>query len=182
MPIDRHSFRSRIPLSSPIDEEMAVWLLDHGADLNRTCDLDLTPMSFAMADAPLAMIGTLFSRGGNIRNGQLIHHAVLREGPDASELVRKLVEEHKAPFGEVKYEKDSESFFKRSGFGLGTALHRAAEFNKREIVEYLLSKGADPLKLDTRGKTPRFWADKRGYQGVADLLKAAEDQQQGLNN
>jgi hypothetical protein len=182
MPIYLRSPRSRIALSQPADREMAIWLLDHGADLNHACDLDLTPMSYAMTDAPLSMVDMLFLRGGNIRYGQLLHHAVLREGPDALELVRKLIEEHGAPFDEVKYKDKPDSFSKRCMFGLGTALHRAAEFNKRDIVEYLLWKGADPLKLDTKGRTPRFWAEERGHKEVADILESAEEQQQGLNN
>lgn len=152
---------------------MALWLLDHGADLNRGCDLDLTPMSMAIHDAPLPMIDMLFKRGADIRRGQLLHHAVLRKKAGDLQLVRKLVEAG-APIDEVKYENDPTSYQKRYVFGLGTPLHRAAECNKHDIVEYLLLKGADPLRLDTKGFTPRYWAEQRGHQEITAMLAAAE--------
>jgi ankyrin repeat protein len=163
---------SRIALSCPHNEKMVDWLIEHGADPNAACDLDLTPMSYAMTDAPLAMIDELFSKGANVHRGQLLHHAVLRKN-NALELVQKLVTAG-APINEVKYEKDPKSYNKRVVFGLGTPLHRAAEFNKTDIVEYLLSMGADPLKLDSEKCTPRFWATKWGHTQVATMLEAAE--------
>jgi ankyrin repeat protein len=63
----------------------------------------------------------------------------------------------------------------RKPFGLGTSLHRAAEFGKLDIVNYLLEKGANPLKLDSKARTPRFWAEQRGRTDVARILEDAEN-------
>jgi hypothetical protein len=85
--------------------------------------------------------------------------------------------EEGAPINEVKYEKEPVVYWEREPFGLGTPLHRAAELGKPDIVKYLLEQGADPLKLDSRGKTPRFWAEKNNHSQVASILNEAEDRQ-----
>lgn len=155
---------------------MVEWLLAHGADPNSRCDWDLTPMSQAMLAAPLDLINYLFSQGANQHCGQLLHWAVIRDNVDALQLVRRIVELG-VPINEIKYENDPEGWSARKWFGLGTPLHRAAEFGKVDIVKYLLEAGADPLKLDTKGKTPRYWAETCNFTEVALILKAAEERQ-----
>lgn len=152
---------------------MVEWFLNHGADPNARCVWDFTPTSQAVYEAPLELIDYLFSRGADARCGQLLQHAVHRGKPDALDVVRRLVERG-APINEVKYEKEPKVYWERKPFGLGTPLHRAAELGKGDIVEYLLEQGADPLKLDSRGKTPRFWAQKNNYIGIARILLEAE--------
>ena len=152
---------------------MVLWLLDHGADPNSRCEWDLTPTSYAMLKAPLETIDKLFKRGADACRGQLLHYAVLREQPDALAVVRRVVEEG-APIDEVKYEKDPKTYSERKPFGLGTPLHRAAEFGKLDIVRYLMEKGADPLKLDSKGRSPRFWAEQKSHTEVARVLEDAE--------
>ncbi|RYN65001.1 hypothetical protein AA0119_g11500 [Alternaria tenuissima] len=164
-------------LSIPIcrsDREMVEWLLAHGADPNSRCDWDLTPMSQAMLAAPLDLIDYLFSQGADQRCGQLLHWAVIREKDDALQVVRRVVELG-VSVNEIKYENDPKGWWAREPFGLGTPLHRAAEFGKVDIVKYLLKVGADPLKLDTKGKTPRYWAETYNFTEVALVLKEAEE-------
>jgi len=124
--------------------------------------------------APLETIEYLFSKGADVQYGQLLHHAILREKDDALEVVRRLIERG-AGVNEIKYETDQAAYREREPFGLGTALHRAAEFGKKEIVIYLLAHGADSLKYDSRGKTPRYWAENSGHEEVAQLLKTNEE-------
>jgi len=152
---------------------MVTWLLDHGADPNSRCEWDLTPMSYAVLEAPLDTINTLFERGADPCCGQILHYTVLKDKPDALEVVRLVVEKG-APINEVKYENDPKTYSEREWFGLGTPLHRASEFGKTDIVRYLLEKGADPLKLDSKERTPRFWAEQKGHTDVAHILEDAE--------
>jgi ankyrin repeat protein len=166
---------SSIPLCTN-DEEMVKWLIDRGADPNSRCDWDFTPTSNAMYHTSLQTIDYLFQSGADPLYGQLLHHAVLRDKPDALEVVRRIVEKG-APINEVKYENDPKSYYDRVPFGLGTPLHRAAEFGKGPIVVYLLKMGADPMKLDSRGRTPRFWAEKNGFTEVVRALEEAENLQ-----
>lgn len=93
-------------------------------------------------------------------------------------MVRRLVELG-APINEIKYEKEANVYWEREPFGLGTPLHRAAEFGKADVVEYLLEHGADPLKLDSKGKTPRFWAEEKKHAEAARILGEAEDRRSG---
>ncbi|KAF2741709.1 ankyrin [Sporormia fimetaria CBS 119925] len=181
--INKPMGRGRPPmLSIPLcnaDMEMVVWFLNHGANPNCRCDWDLTPMSEAMYDAPLDLIKYLFSRGADARYGQLLHHAIHRK-EDTLQVVQWLVE-NGAPIDELKYETDPIGYWWREPFGLGTPLHRAAELGKKDIVTYLLCHGANCLKEDSRGKTPRFWAEKEGHTDVALILKEAEDRSSALN-
>jgi ankyrin repeat protein len=157
------------------DEEMIRWLLDHGADPNSRCNWDFTPASLAMYTASIDTIDYLFQRGADTLYGELLQWAVIRNEPNALDVVRQVVEKG-APIDEIKYANDLKSYNQRKPFGLGTPLHRAAEDGKVDIVKYLLEMGADPLKLDSKGRTPRFWAEKNG--GAADvvlILKEAEN-------
>ncbi|KAF2760486.1 ankyrin, partial [Pseudovirgaria hyperparasitica] len=163
------------------DHDMVEWFLDHHADPNRRCAWDMTPTSQAMYTASLETIEYLFSRGADVRQGQLLHHAVLRAKPGALELVRRLVD-CGAPVNKIKYEDDLTTYRERVPFGLGTPLHRAAEFGKTEIVMLLLEKGADPLKLDSKGKTARFWAVQRNHEEVAHILEDFEGRQNDIQS
>ncbi|KAH6643691.1 ankyrin repeat-containing domain protein [Boeremia exigua] len=169
-----------VPLSTS-DKEMVMWLLDHGANPNSRCDWDFTPTSVAMLAAPLETINTLFERGANPLCGQLLHYAVLRDKSDALEVVCKIVEKG-APINEIKYEKELKTYFERKPFGLGTPLHRAAETGKKDVVEYLLKMGADSLKLDSKGLTPRYWAEKKGFTDVTHILEEAERRQVNVDS
>jgi ankyrin repeat protein len=154
---------------------MVIWLLDRGADPNARCALDYTPTSQAMLGAPLDLIDYLFTRGADAQHGELLQYAVLRDKPDALDVVRRAVE-NGAPVNKVKYEDEPKVFRERELLGLGTPLHRAAEFGKVEIVQYLLEQGADPLKLDSKGKKPCYWAEIKGHPAVVIALVQAEDQ------
>jgi len=154
---------------------MVIWLLDHGADPNSRCDWDFTPASSAMYTAPIHIVDLIFQRGADPLCGELLQWAVIRNQPDSLKVVRQLVEKG-APIDEIKYAKDPKSYYQREPFGLGTPLHRAAEVGKIDVVKYLLEMGADPLKLDSKGKTPRFWAEQNdGAAEVVLLLKKAEE-------
>lgn len=173
------TFRRNEPpvLSIPIctgDMKMVKWLLDHGANPNSRCEWDCTPASYAMFRAPLDIVKYLFEKGADPAYGELLQWAVIRTESNSLEVVRDIVEKG-AAIDEIKYAKHLESFNSRKPYGFGTPLHRAAEHGKLDIVMYLLEKGANPLKLDSKEKTPRFWAEARGHAEVVRVLKIAEE-------
>ena len=109
-------------------------------------------MSEAMCRAPLDVIKILFERGGDIKQGQLLHNAVFREGPDDVELVGLLLDMGLS-INEIQYENHPQAFGELYAFALGTPLHYAAEENKPALVSFLLEKGADPSIKNTKGRT-----------------------------
>jgi hypothetical protein len=96
----------------------------------------------------------LFARGADIRQGQLLHNAVLRDGPEHEviELVELLLGKG-ATINEIQYENHPQTFAELQDFSLGTPLHYAAQAGKEMVVSYLLNKGADPLIRNTKGRT-----------------------------
>lgn len=146
---------------------MTAWLLDHGADPNRQCFIDLTPLSLAVEKASISIICLIFSHGGDARKGQLLHHAVERQS-DTIEVLRLLLEKG-VSLDSTAYE-DQNSWALFHFMGLGTALHKAAELGKVDVVKFLLSKGANKGVKDANGRTPIECARMLNQWGVVEVL------------
>ncbi|KAJ6084466.1 Ankyrin repeat protein [Penicillium sp. IBT 16267x] len=150
------------------DEEMTAWLLDHEADPNRQCVIDLTPLSLAVESAPISVIHLILSRGGDVRKGQLLHHAIERQS-DIIEVLKLLIEKG-APINATAYE-DHPSWALFQFMGLGTPLHRASELGKVDVVRYLISKGADQNIKDAKGRIPLECAQMSNHLEVIEALE-----------
>ena len=124
-----------------------------------------------MCQASLDTIKFLFDRGGNFKRGQLLHNAVQRVAPDAIELIRMLLDKG-APINEIQYKNHAPSWRDCCSFGLGTPLHYAAQDGRVEIVSFLLSRGADPTILDTKGRTVLQSAEHYRQLDVIQLLRS----------
>lgn len=129
---------------------MAAWLLDHGADPNQQCVIDFTPLSLAVETAPISVIQLMLRHGGDARKGQLLHHAVKRNSDNIA--VLSLLIEKGADINSTMY-KDYPSWALFYFMGLGTALHKAAELGKVDVVHYLISEGANLDIKDANGHT-----------------------------
>lgn len=114
----------------------------------------------------------LFSRGGDIKRGQLLHNAVFRDSPDVIELTGLLLDMG-ASINEIQYENHPQAFGERYAFGLGTPLHYAAGEGKVELASYLLQRGADPSIRNTRGRTVIETAEFRQQSEVVRILKSS---------
>lgn len=152
------------------DWDITCWFLDHGADPNAACRLDLTPMSFAIQKASLRTINLLFSRGGDVEKGQLIHHAIER-GEDVIEVLNLLLQKG-ASLNARMYENHRPSWNLQFYKGLGTALHRAVVLGKTDIACYLLQKGADPYLKDSKGRTVLDCAIHYNHPEIVELLQS----------
>ncbi|KAJ5814871.1 Ankyrin repeat protein [Penicillium riverlandense] len=153
------------------DEEMTTWLLDRGADPNGQCKVDDTPLSYAVHAGPISIIKLMFDRGGDIHRGQLLHRAIYREN-DVIEVLTMLLQKG-APLNAIMYQDHEFSQVILDCLGPGTALHRAAELGKVDVVRYLLSCGADTTVLDTKGRTALERAESQNQAEVVEMLKAA---------
>ncbi|KAJ5191278.1 uncharacterized protein N7498_010263, partial [Penicillium cinerascens] len=150
------------------DEEMTAWLLDHKADPNRQCVIDLTPLSLAVESAPISVIRLILSRGGDVRKGQLLHHAIERQS-DAIDVLNLLIEKG-APINATVYE-DYPSWALFPFMGLGTPLHRALERRRGDVARYLISKGANQNTKDAQGRVPLECAQMTNQLDVIEALE-----------
>ncbi|KAJ5157095.1 Ankyrin repeat protein [Penicillium canariense] len=150
------------------DEEMAAWLLDHGADSNRQCVIDLTPFSFAVQSAPISVIHLILKHGGDVRKGQLLHHAIERRS-DTIEVLRLLLEKG-APINSTMYENHYPSRALFQFMSLGTPLHKASELGKADVVQYLLGEGASQSIKDANGCTAMECAQMSSQWEVIEAL------------
>jgi ankyrin repeat protein len=149
------------------DEEMTAWLLDHGAGPNRRCLIDFTPLSLAVESTPISIISLMFSRGGDAGKGQLLHHTIERRSGTIE--VLKLLLEKGAPLDSTAYE-DHPSWALFHFMGLGTALHKAAELGKVDVVNFLISEGANQCVKDANGRTPIDCARMLNQWHVIEVL------------
>lgn len=132
------------------DVEMTAWLLDHGSDPNQLCFIDLTPLSLAVESAPISVISLMFSHGGDVKKGQLLYEAVERQS-DTIDVLKFLIEKGASLDSTVSEDLPSWTLF--HFMGLGTALHKAAELGKVDVVRYLISEGANQSAMDANGRT-----------------------------
>lgn len=143
-------------------------LVDRGFDPETVSAILLLHMM--EQDEPVSMLDALVARGVdplvlNHRGDTMLHQAVGRMG--SPDLVQRLI-----GLGVDVEAKD---------FNNATALHTAARLGLADVVRVLLDAGADATKLDARAMTARDhwqWVPRRveGYQGIYDLLEAAEKQ------
>ncbi|KAI2787646.1 hypothetical protein POX_f08020 [Penicillium oxalicum] len=151
------------------DKEMVAWLLDHGADPNRQCVIDLTPLSLAIESAPVSVIQLMLNRGGDIRKGQLLHHAIERHSDNIT--VLSLLLGKGADINSTMYEDHYPSRALFSFMGLGTPLHKAAELGKADVARYLVSKGANLHNKDGKGRTALDYAHMLNQRVVIHALE-----------
>lgn len=151
------------------DKEIVAWLLDHEADPNRQCVIDLTPLSLTVESAPVSIIQLMLSRGGDVRKGQLVHHAIKRHSDNIA--VLSLLLGKGADINSTMYEDHYPSRALFSFMDLGTPLHKAAELGKADVVRYLISKGANLNNTDAKGRTALEYARMLNQREVIHALE-----------
>lgn len=112
----------------------------------------------------------MFDHGGSIEHGQLLHFTAIRGLPDCIDVLSYLLDKG-APINSVMYENSVDSYEQEKFSGLGTPLHSAAATGRLEMVDMLLSSGADPLTKNSRGKLAIEEAEYHGWNKVADRLR-----------
>lgn len=130
----------------------------------------MTPLSFAVYNGTFEVVRLLFEHGGSIEHGQLLHHAVLRDASDCTAMVSYLLDQG-APINETMYQNRPDNLL-RFWYGRpGTALQRASELGKVEVVDLLLERGADPSIRDNNGRLPIETAEEFGQDKVVKRLR-----------
>jgi ankyrin repeat protein len=156
------------------DEKITLWLLEHGADPNRQCSIDFTPLSLAAQFGTVHTIKVMLDDyDGDVQRGQLLHYAVRRK-TDVVDVLELLLDRG-APINQTMYEKHDWSRRFHFWMPLGTALHEAGRVDNVKAARYLLSRGIDASIKDTKGDTALEWARRCNSAKVVRLLEEVED-------
>lgn len=139
------------------DTRLTSWLLARGANPNARCQIDCTPLSFAVQLNLSEVVKHLLSHGGDVQCGQLVHYAVEQEATNM-ELLAKLVEQG-APINEIRFSSSeglaqTETEYQLSAIGVGTPLHTAIGARNFEAIRYLVNHGARLEIRDLWDRTP----------------------------
>lgn len=153
---------------------MTTWLLDHGADPNQRCEIDCTPLSYAVQLASVSTIKLMLDRGGDVHKGQLLQYAVFRT-TEANTVISLLVDKG-APLNATMHQ-DGRTLMRFWPLSLGTALHVAAELGKLDVIQHLIHLGADTNVKDANGRTALEWAQKLDNTEVVELLNSTRHRQ-----
>ena len=145
-------------------EEIVELLLAKGADVDAKDNNGKTPLDMANG----ATADLLRTHGGH---RGLIHVAV-RDGDLAG--VQALLD--------ASADASSKLFIANSGLGKDTLLHIAARYGYKEIVELLISEGADVNAKDENSWTPLHFAARHGHKEVVELLIAKGADVNAKNN
>ena len=90
------------------DREMVFWLLERGADLNKSPHIDITPVSFAVEKAAPDLVRELLNHSGDVTKGEVLKHALDRQTDVVT--VPGMLLDRGAPLDAVMYEDHGGSF------------------------------------------------------------------------
>nr|POF12665.1 putative potassium channel akt5 [Quercus suber] len=159
------------------DFSVVEFLLNRNANPNTRCEVDKTPFSLAVENGSNAVIDLMLHHGADVKQGELIHHAIQREPLD-TELLDMLVTRG-APFDNILYASKNQTQYERnmSAVGLGTQLHHAIIEGNVEAVRYLLKKGSSIDKTTRFGKAAQQIAmQSNASQCILNLIAEAREQ------
>ena len=156
---------------------MTTWLLDRGADPNARCDIDYTPLSYAVKYADLPTIDLLLRRGGDVRKGQLVHNAICRES-HTLKVVKDLIERG-APLNSLMYQ-DHQASWDMFPFMRESPLHTALALKRDDVIQYLVSKGANVNIKDCKGQTIMQCADEDTRRHIMQEIQSRSGLQASL--
>lgn len=153
------------------NEALVRWFLAHGADPNAPAgEWDVTPLSYAVALAPLNIIKLLFDHGGSTAHGQLLNYASDRSDSECVPVLQYLVD-HGARINDTLWENRPELAGWAKAHAATTPLHNAVRAGNIDSVRFLLDHGADRMKRSVNfGRLPIDSAVALKHMEIAKLL------------
>ena len=139
--------------------EVALFLLDHGADVNaRDEDENVTPLYLASEHGDAMVVRSLLGRGANpnVEDGFGMT-SLLHASADGSLEVVRLLLEHGADVN-------------HRDIGDMSPLRHASTWGYYDIARLLLDHGANASDPGVHGRTPLFSASRMGHAEIARLL------------
>ena len=139
--------------------DLAVLLIDAGADVNQAALNGITPLMAAAFSGQEAIVKRMLAQGANPRAVDRLNKTamVYAAGEGRTDVVRTLLAAGITP--DEVYANDL------------TALMWAAGFGKTATARALLDAGADPSRKDNRGKSAADIAREQGFSETAALLQ-----------
>jgi ankyrin repeat protein len=197
----------RTPLCNAAEaghDQIADWLLEHGADVTRGHENGSTPVYWALRGQHVELASHLIDRGGKAT----LHRAVqcnnlararqklnagadtneLEDPPygqtpletaiwlDATDMVALLLE-----FGADPNQQDRSFQGEHGMIGGNTSLHEAVYKGSAKMVKLLLAHGADPDIANADGMTPIELAERKDRKHLANLMVAHLDKKLSLD-
>ncbi|KAM3417822.1 hypothetical protein BST61_g6047 [Cercospora zeina] len=161
-------------IHSKASESTIAWFLSNGADPNAICQMDITPLSVAVAVARYSVVEQLFTHcpATTVFRGQLLHHAAGRDVPEDCDMILRLVLRRcQLDVNAIMYQDHCFSYEVCKIVGLGTALHEAARTGRLSTVHTLIAHGADISVRDSLGNTALEVAEREHNLTVAEELR-----------
>lgn len=149
------------------DRDLAVWLLERGADLNKQPLTDITPLSHAVRYATPESLRELLQRGGDVRKGEVLQHALDRK-TDVIPVLGMLLDKG-ALLDDVEYANHEGSWRMYFFLERGTPLCKAARMGNSEALRFLLDRGADANIPNSKGRTARESAELGGFKEIVEM-------------
>nr|POE98586.1 hypothetical protein CFP56_75515 [Quercus suber] len=143
----------------------------NGADRNAICQMDITPLSTAVAEAPYSVVEQLLTHcpATTVFRGQLLHHAADRHIPEDYDVILRLVLQRcQKDINALTYQDHRFSYEVRKIVGLGTALHEAARVGQLSGIRALIAHGADISIRDSCGNTALEVAERKHSLSVVE--------------
>ncbi|KAF2763782.1 ankyrin, partial [Teratosphaeria nubilosa] len=149
------------------------WFLDNGADPDMACQTGTTPLSTAVAKAPLSIVQRLLQSCPETRKlrRQLLHFAARRTDDPGIAVLQLVLDACEAEINARMWQDCPLAYECYKVTGIGTALHENARAGRRDLAEIILSQGADISIRDSCRHTALEVAEIAGNDPVADLLK-----------
>jgi hypothetical protein len=146
-------------------EEAAAAILDGGVDAGSAAPDGTTALHVATRAGHPALLRLLLGRGADpmARDGANMLPLHLSGAGNCTECVELLLDAG-TPVDEV-------GFTSGDGVANSTALLLASEMGAKDVVQLLISRGANVNHVNNFRRTPLFWARKAGKSDVAALLE-----------
>jgi len=157
-------------LAADFDERSIIGLLlDHGADIEARDGELRTPLHRAAEAGLNNLVALLIDRGANVndREGNFGATPLQRAADNGHMETVKLLLERGAEINAV----DQRGF---SALWCASQLQSFGNVGDGKLIEYLVSQGADLHVKNAHGQTPLDYAESRGWNEVADVLRSLE--------
>lgn len=160
------------------------WFLSHGASLNTVSDFETIPLNVAAEQHDLATVRLLVENNADIKASNAVQAAAGGKSPDRLEIVTYLLDKG-ADVNAFEYNYHEKGFRYHAALklpptrdpddkivGAATALHRAVEMGRKDLIHALLRREADPslrmrgLSVENKYTKEEIWRTVSGMTAI----------------